>query len=106
MLHIEVDDLLLSKDSVKTVQKLKKKVEKELLLFPQLQLFIEVKPKSAKASVIYMYAVYLEQKFFEDRFVSKSWESTVQQCVSYLIRSIRTEFLNQKAQKTVAYETL
>ena len=106
MLHIEVDDLLLTKNSLKTVQKLKKKVERELLLFPNLQLFVEVKSKTAKASVISMYAVYLNQRFFEDKFVSKNWESTVQQSVSYLIRSIRSEFLSQKSQKSANYETL
>ena len=93
----------------KLFEKLKKKVEKELLLFPQLQIFVKVTSRSAKASEIYTYAVYLDQRFFEEKFVSKDWESTVQQCVSYLIRSIRSEFLNQKAripQDTIHFEVL
>ena len=63
MLHIEVDESLLTKDGSKTVRKLKKKVEKELLLFPQLQIFVKVTSRSAKATEIYAYAVYLDQRF-------------------------------------------
>ena len=106
MLHIEVDESLLTKDGSKTVRKLTKKVEKELLLFPQLQIFVKVTSKSAKATEIYTYAVYLDQRFFEEKFVSKNWEPTVQQCVSYLIRSIRSEFLHQKSLHSTRYETL
>ena len=106
MLRIQVDTTLLNENSRKIIKKLKKKVEKDLLLFPELQLSIEVKTKTAKANIITMYAVYLNQRFFEEEFVSRDWESTIQQCVSYLIRSIRTEFLNQKKQNSATYGTL
>tara|TARA_Y100000589_G_scaffold11990_1_gene9818 strand:+ start:506 stop:826 length:321 start_codon:yes stop_codon:yes gene_type:complete len=105
MIHIQIDPILLSEKSRKTVQKLKKKVEKELLLFPELQLSIEVKTRTAKANIITMYATYANQRFFEDEFVSKNWESTIQQCASYLTRSIRSEFLKRKSRKIVSYDT-
>ena len=106
MLHIEIDDVLINKENIKTVQKLKKKVEKDLLLFPGIQLYVNVKTKTAKANAISMYAMYLEQKFFEETFISKSWELTIQQSVSYLLRSIRTEFLSRKNQKSATCDTL
>lgn len=91
MLNLNFYDMTISKATEETLKKFKKRVEREISFYPGVSLHFHINQKSRKIQHIYMSLNYGQQKLFEQEFLSKNWESALEQCVQDALHAIRRD---------------
>lgn len=92
MLHLSIDPKLVNAHSEITIKRAKKKIEKDLMLYPNARIFFQVEPKSKKQSTVALWVEFANQRLVQQEFSTKSWENALVQSVEHAIHTLKSEY--------------
>jgi hypothetical protein len=84
--------MALSDSSAQALGKFKHKVDKELSMFPGVELIFDITPKSKKQTIISMSLFNQNQLLLEQSMSTKSWDTALEQCVQDALWSLKQQF--------------
>ncbi|PCJ19800.1 MAG: hypothetical protein COB02_06305 [Candidatus Cloacimonadota bacterium] len=91
MLHLNLNSDALDKLTQQSIKRLEKKLEKELLYHPGVDIFVDVSAKGKKQYTIQVEIEYRDEIILNESFQCKSWISALDQYVQHAIWTIKRE---------------
>lgn len=91
MLHLNLNGTVLDKLAQQSIKKMEKKLEKEFLYHPGVDIFVDVSTKTKKQQTIQVEIEYQGDILLSEEFITKSWLSALDQYVQHTIWTIKRE---------------
>ncbi|MCO4782612.1 MAG: hypothetical protein KC646_09830 [Candidatus Cloacimonetes bacterium] len=91
MLHLNLNGAVLDKLAQQSIKKMEKKLEKEFLYHPGVDIFVDISTKTKKQQAIQVEIEYQGDVLLSEEFTTKSWLSALDQYVQHTIWTIKRE---------------
>ncbi|MCJ8344093.1 hypothetical protein MJH12_00995 [bacterium] len=91
MLHLNLNSTVLDKLTQQSIKRMEKRLEKELLYHPGVDIFVDVSTKTKKQQTIQVEIEYQGEVLLSEAFQCKSWLGALDQYVQHAIWTIKRE---------------
>lgn len=89
MLHLNLKDESWTREIEQLVNRMSKKMEKELGSATSARVLFTVSQKTRKQNHVHMALEHQGQPIYEQEYIARCWQSTLDQCVTHAIWLVR-----------------